>query len=114
MSAANFAGAWYTHHYMFYVYVLENQEDHSFYIGYSADLKQRLHDHTTGKGARTTRLKKDWKLIYYEAYIDKSDALGREKFLKGGSGRTYLRKQMRNYLQHSHVPSKSAPCPAPR
>jgi hypothetical protein len=32
-------------------------------------------------------------------YLFKTDALGREKFLKGGSGRTYLKKQLKNYLK---------------
>lgn len=68
------------------------------YIGYTTDLKQRINDHNSGKGGRTTRLKKNWKLIYYEMYLNQQDALGREKFLKGGSGRKYIYKQLRNYL----------------
>lgn len=86
---------------MFYVYVLENQDDKSLYIGYSANLKQRIADHLNGKGGRTTKLKQNWRLIYYEAYIEKEDAVGREKFLKGGFGRKYLKKQMANYLSMS-------------
>ena len=69
---------------MFYVYLLECQDDKSWYIGYTADLKQRVKDHVSGTGARTTSLKQNWKLIYYEAYLSKSDTLGREKFLKSG------------------------------
>ena len=83
---------------MYYVYLLECQEDKSWYIGYTADLKKRLQDHLSGNGCRTTSLKKDWKLIYYEAYINKQDAIGREKFLKSGSGRKYLIKQLKNYF----------------
>lgn len=83
---------------MFYVYVLENQIDKSLYVGYSADLKTRLKNHLEGKGARTTKIKKSWKLIYYESYLDKFDALGREKFLKGGSGRKYIKRQLAHYF----------------
>ena len=83
---------------MYYIYVLECQEDKSFYIGYTENLKQRWKDHLSGKGCRTTSLKKNWKLIYLEGYLVKKDALGREKFLKGGSGRKYLNKQLKNYL----------------
>ena len=82
---------------MYYVYVLENQDDKSLYIGFTSDLKQRLLDHNKSRGGRTTKLKKNWRLIYFEAYIHKSDALGREKFLKGGSGRKYLKKQLKHY-----------------
>lgn len=37
-------------------------------------------------------------LIYYESYLNKKDAKGREKFLKGGSGHKYIRKQLTNYF----------------
>ncbi len=83
---------------MFYVYLLECQTDKSWYIGYTSNLKRRINDHKNGYGCRTTALKKNWKLIYYEAYIEKRDAIGREKFLKSGSGRKYLNKQLKNYL----------------
>ena len=39
-----------------------------------------------------------WQLMYAEAYIDKRDALGRGKFLKSGSGRRFLKKQLTHYL----------------
>jgi putative endonuclease len=82
------------------VYILENQSDKSWYIGQTDNLKRRLSQHHSGNGGRTTSMKEkdSWRLIYAEAYCDKRDALGREKFLKGGSGRTYLKKQLKNYL----------------
>ena len=83
---------------MFYVYLLECQQDKSWYIGYTSDLRRRINDHQNGCGCRTTSIKNNWKLIYYEAYIEKQDAIGREKFLKSGLGRKYLNKQLRNYL----------------
>lgn len=85
---------------MYWVYVLENQNDKSLYIGYTKNLKQRIEDHQAGQGARTTSLKQNWKLIYCEDYLDKYDAMGREKFLKGGSGRKYLKKQLKNYFDN--------------
>jgi putative endonuclease len=86
-----------------YDYLLKCQTDKSWYIGYSDDLKQRVKDHQSGHGCRTTSMKKDWKLIYYESYLNKADALGREKFLKGGSGRKYLRKQLKNYFEEDKI-----------
>ena len=83
---------------MYYVYLLENQDDKSWYTGFTSDLRQRVKEHKEGKGGRTTALKRHWKLIYYEAYLNKNDALGREKFLKSGSGRRYLKKQLKHYL----------------
>jgi len=51
------------------------------------------------KGGKTTKTDK-WKLIYYEAYLNKNDALGRERFLKSGSGRRFLKNQLRHYLKN--------------
>ena len=84
---------------MHYVYLLENQNDKGWYIGMTTDLRRRLKEHQSGKGGRTTKLKKNWRLIYFEGYLNQKDATGREKFLKSGSGRKYLKKQLRNYLQ---------------
>ena len=87
---------------MYKVYVLENQNDKSWYIGQTTNLENRLRQHNLGYGCKTTKDKVGaWKLIYAEAYSNKQDALGREKFLKSGSGRAYLKKQMKNYLQES-------------
>lgn len=86
---------------MHYVYLLECREDKSWYIGQTDDLRDRVKRHNDGSGARTTSRKGNWKLIYYEAYLIRADALGREKFLKSGSGRTYLKKQLKNYLKLS-------------
>ncbi|MFZ2501037.1 MAG: GIY-YIG nuclease family protein [Minisyncoccia bacterium] len=84
------------------VYVLENKNDASWYVGQTENLKRRLGEHNSGTGGRTTRIKTGlWKLIYAESYCDKRDALGREKFLKGGSGRKYLYKQLVHYLENT-------------
>ena len=84
---------------MFYVYVLRDPKSDKLYVGYSSDLRKRIKTHHT-KGVKTTK-HRDYGLIYYEAYIHRQDALGREKFLKGGSGRKYLNKQLKNYFESS-------------
>lgn len=83
---------------MFWTYLLENKNDKSWYIGYTADLKKRLKEHQSGIGAQTTKKKEGWNLIYCEGYLNKKDAEGRERFLKSGSGRKFLKKQLKNYL----------------
>jgi putative endonuclease len=85
---------------MYFVYLLESLVDQSWYIGYTpATPDKRLASHNLGKVYYTSR-KKPWKIIYYEAYLKREDALGREKFLKSGSGRRYLKKQLKNYFAH--------------
>ncbi len=83
---------------MYYIYILESQNEKDWYIGYTSNLKKRLAQHVSGQEGQTTRNKIDWKLIYYEAYLNKKDAQGRERFLKSGSGRRYIKKQLTNYL----------------
>ena len=83
---------------MFYVYLLHSARDDGFYIGFSTDLKRRLSQHTRG-ASFATKSRGPWKLIYYEAYTEREDAEGREKFLKSGAGRRFLRAQLRHYLR---------------
>jgi len=79
-------------------YVLRSITDDGFYIGYSANLRKRFKQHLQGDSFATA-YRGPWKLIYYEAYVEQSDALGREKYLKSGSGRRFLRSQLKNYLR---------------
>ena len=51
------------------------------YVGYTNDIKKRLNLHNSGKGAKFTRGKK-WKLVYYEKYDSKSNAMKNENKLK--------------------------------
>jgi putative endonuclease len=83
---------------VFYVYVLRSESDFGFYIGFSTDLKKRLSEHRRG-ASFATKSRGPWKLIYYEAYTEREDAEGRERFLKSGAGRRFLRAQLRHFLK---------------
>jgi putative endonuclease len=87
---------------MFYVYLLHSIADQGLYIGYSTDLKRRLAEHKRG-ATLATSYRGPWKLIYYEAYTEQMDALGRERYLKSGGGRRFLRTQLKHYLQKHPV-----------
>ena len=89
---------------MFYVYVLESARSLSWYIGFTADLRKRFDRHNAN-GNVSTAHKGPWKIIYYEAYLEEKDAIGREKFLKSGSGWRYLKKQLQRYLAGRPTPS---------
>ena len=85
---------------MHYVYILRSLKDGNLYTGYTSDLRARIADHTAGK-ARATRRRRPLQLIYYEAYLLSSDAKAREVFLKSGSGKRYIQKQMSHYFAAS-------------
>ena len=68
--------------YFVYLIINQNKSKKKFsYVGYTGDLKKRLDLHNSGKGAKFTRGKK-WKLVYYEKYESKSEAMKNEYKLK--------------------------------
>ena len=81
----------------FYVYVLSSQQDNSWYIGYTANLDERIIQHNSGKTITTSK-KMPWKIIYFEVSFNKQDAIAREKYLKSGMGRRYLKNRLQNQL----------------
>jgi putative endonuclease len=82
---------------MQYVYVLISLKDYRLYIGTTSDLKKRLENHNSGY-VKSTKSRMPFKLIYYEAYSDLSDAKRREKYLKGGKGHNELKIQIQDAL----------------
>ena len=82
---------------MHYVYVLRSVTDAGLYIGYSTNLRRRFAQHNEGSAFATSH-RGPGKLIYYEAYIEQPDALARERYLKSGGGRKFLKSQLRHYL----------------
>jgi putative endonuclease len=83
----------------YYVYVLKSELDQSWYIGYTKDLDSRLQQHNSGK-CETTSRKMPWIRMYFEASLSKSDAIAREKYLKSGMGRRYLKNRLKIQLEH--------------
>lgn len=81
----------------YFVYLLRSLKDGKFYIGFTTDVEKRLVAHSEGRNI-STRNRRPLELIYFEAYRNKLDALGREKFLKSGSGHRFIKKQLNNYL----------------
>ncbi len=82
---------------MYYVYVLLSKKDSLFYIGYSASLARRIKEHKTGQ-VLSTKYRRPLILVFYEAYLDKSDAHRRERYFKTTKGKAVLRNMLKNYL----------------
>jgi putative endonuclease len=70
---------------MFYVYLLHSLEDRGLYIGFSTDLRRRMAEHKH-RASFATKYRGPWKLIYYEAYIDRQDAEGGNAVSKAEAG----------------------------
>lgn len=82
-----------------YVYVLLSLKDGKWYTGHTADLKTRLAEHQAGH-TESTRNRRPWQLIYYEASLDADDAHAREKYLKSGMGKRYVQNRLKVFLSH--------------
>lgn len=83
---------------MYYVYILYSEKGSKLYIGNTPDLKKRYIKHETGF-VKSTKNRRPLRLIYYEAYLEKKDAIRREKYLKSGAGRKELAIQLECLFQ---------------
>ena len=83
---------------MYYVYLLQSldNEDKN-YIGYTKDLKRRLKEHNKFHKGYTGKEK--WRLVYYEAYLSKNDAVRRENSLKDGRSKYHLLNRVKASLK---------------
>ena len=72
-------------------------KDKNFYIGHTKDLEKRINEHNKGKVISTNH-RKPFILVYYEACLDKNDAVHREKYLKTHYGKMFLGKRLNSYL----------------
>lgn len=81
----------------YYVYVLRSLKDFKFYIGFTDNIQARLNRHQLGE-VPSTRTRTPFELIFFEGYLNKYDALRREKYLKTSKGKTTLRSMLKEYL----------------
>ena len=82
---------------MYYTYVLNSKKDNKFYVGFTEDLKLRFEQHNKGY-IESTRSRRPLELIYYEACLDRGDAIRREKYLKSYNGKRFIRTRLKSYL----------------
>jgi len=81
----------------YYTYVLQSEKDKKYYTGYTKDLKLRFEEHNKGL-VESTKNRRPFKLIYFEACLDQKDALHREKYLKTHYGKMFLGNRLKSYL----------------
>ena len=79
---------------MFYVYVLKSDTDKKLYIGRTSNLKRRFSEHQKGE-VTSTKHRKPFTLIFYEAYKAKEDSVRRERYFKTSKGKSSLAQILR-------------------
>jgi len=80
-----------------FVYLLQSNTDGELYVGYTKDIKKRLKEHNQGLNF-STKSKKPWNLIFFEAYLNEKDAKRREKYLKTNQGARLLKRMLKEYF----------------
>ena len=82
---------------MVYTYILKSKKDKEWYTGSTNDLRKRFKQHNENK-IISTKGRGPFILIYYEACMNDHDARVREKYLKTGMGKRYLRNRLKRFL----------------
>ncbi|GMR19204.1 MAG: hypothetical protein BMS9Abin34_335 [Patescibacteria group bacterium] len=80
-----------------YVYVLKSVKEDELYIGCTEDISKRIDEHNRGRNPSTKRYM-PWKLIYYEACLEPTDANRRERYLKTSQGSRLLKRRLKEYF----------------
>jgi putative endonuclease len=75
----------------FYVYILYSQSKDKYYTGFTHDITTRLFKHNAG-ATPSTRRGRPWKIVYYEFFATKHEAILRESDIKSTKSRKYIEK----------------------
>jgi len=79
------------------VYVLKSKKDKKNYTGYTENLKLRFEQHNKGL-VESTKNRRPFVIIYYEACLNRTDATRREKYLKTYYGKMFIKNRLKSYL----------------
>ncbi|OIO52945.1 hypothetical protein AUJ46_06440 [Candidatus Peregrinibacteria bacterium CG1_02_54_53] len=85
---------------MFHVSILQSEDSDDLYVGFTSNLKKRLHAHNQGENTSTRSHR--WTLVYYESFLSEQDARRRERMLKQyGQSLGMLKKRISGSLKGS-------------
>jgi putative endonuclease len=76
---------------MWWVYILQSQASNRFYMGCTADLERRIHEHQTGQ-TPSTRNRGPWGLVYQKQFPNKASALAHEREIKAWKSAEMIRR----------------------
>ncbi len=82
---------------MFWIYVIRSESSGKLYTGHTSDLACRLRHHNdpeNRKGLYTKHNPGPWVLVHQETIDSRRAAMGRERYLKSGQGRLWLRQKL--------------------
>ena len=74
------------------VYVLRSENDGRFYVVMTSNLDNRFKEHNLGR-VKSTKGYRPWEIIHQEIHPDRNTARKREKYLKSGYGKQWLKNK---------------------
>ena len=77
---------------VYFVYIIYSEKVKKKYIGQTENLDLRLNQHNSNYFQSYTNYKGSWILIHSEEFKTRAEALKREKYLKTGAGRDWIKK----------------------
>ena len=84
---------------MWYTYTLISLKNGRLYTGHTSDLQRRFKEHNEHRGGVYTSHNAPYKLIHYEAFLNKTEAIKQEKFYKSGYGKEVMKGKLELTLQ---------------
>ncbi|MBI5858651.1 MAG: GIY-YIG nuclease family protein [Sphingobacteriales bacterium] len=75
---------------MIIVYAIKSLSKNYIYVGMTNDVERRLTEHNNGEN-RSTKAYRPFVLIYCEEFPDRTTARLKEKYLKSGVGKEFLK-----------------------
>jgi putative endonuclease len=75
---------------MYYVYVIKSTTRNYLYVGLTNSVDRRLKEHNAGYN-KTTKPYSPFTLLLVEQFSLRSEARNREKYLKSGIGKEFIR-----------------------
>jgi putative endonuclease len=75
---------------VYYTYIIQSEQDGSYYIGYSKDPVKRLKKHNSSNTGYTST-KQPWEIVFLQSFPTKQEAIGYEKKLKRQKSKVLLK-----------------------
>jgi len=75
-----------------YTYILKSINYPKTYVGISGDIDSRLIEHNAGK-TKSTKSFAPYVILYFEVFNTRIEARNREKYLKSGAGRAWIKRK---------------------
>jgi putative endonuclease len=76
---------------MYWIYIIKSSSANRYYIGQTANLKNRIHHHNAGR-EKYTRIASDWQLVFSKEYQTRTQAQKVENFIKKQKSKAFIEK----------------------